>query len=134
MDANKAPELPARRWRLRLEVDELESKVATAIDEAGTIIGLATAGATRDPDAPTAWELYSINVSAAHHGTGVADRLIAAVMGERPATLWAAKDNHRAHAFYRRHGFSDEGANRVHESSGAPEIRMISGQPGNLSS
>ena len=34
-------------------------------------------------------------------------------------------DAARARAFYRRYGFSVEGAAKVHEGSGAPEIRMI---------
>ena len=80
---------------------------------------------TRDEDAPTEWELYAINVLAAHHGTGVADQLITSVVAERPATLWVIGDNTRARAFYRRHGFTVEGATKVHEGTGASEMRMV---------
>ncbi len=113
------------RWRLRLEVDELESAVASALDETGAVIGLAAAGATRDPDAPTAWELYSINVVAHQQGSGLADDLIRATAGDRDMTLWVLAENARAQRFYDRHGFRFEGATRTHEVAGAPELRMV---------
>jgi len=107
-------------------MDEADGIVVVSTGLDGEIVGLASAGPTRDEDAPTEWELYAINVLAAHQGTGVSDRLIDAAIGERPTTLWVAKGNARARAFYRRHGFGIEGATKVHESTGAPEIRMIS--------
>jgi len=131
---------------LRFEMDEPDGVVVVSTGPDGEIVGLASAGPTRDDDAPTRWELYVINVLAAQQGTGVADQLIDAVVGRRPTTLWVVRDNARAHAFYRRHGFSDEGGTRFHEATGDPEIRMISRlrresrlrsvppQPGNLSS
>ncbi len=125
MAARKAEKPNSGRWLIRLEVDEPESRVAAAVDESGTMLGLATAGVTRDPDAPTAWELYSINVLADHHGTGVADQLITAVIAERPATLWVVRENTRAQAFYCRFGFGVEGATKPHEVTGASEIRMV---------
>lgn len=118
----------ARRWRLRLEVDEPEALVVVATaGEDEEIVGLATGGPSRDEDAPTVWELYAINVLAAHHGTGLADELVATVVGDRPASLWVLVDNARAQAFYRRHGFAPDGAAKVHEGTGAPEIRMVRG-------
>ncbi|MEO8556076.1 MAG: GNAT family N-acetyltransferase [Actinomycetota bacterium] len=125
MAARKADKLNAGPWTIRLEVDEPESKVAAAVDESGTMVGLAAAGVTRDPDAPTAWELYSINVATHHHGTGVAGELITAVIAGRPATLWVVRENTRAQAFYRRYGFGIEGATKAHEGTGVPEIRMV---------
>jgi ribosomal protein S18 acetylase RimI-like enzyme len=125
LSANKVRELPAQRWRLRLEVDEPGSRVAVAIDEAGTIIGLATAGATRDRDAPTAWELYSINILTEQQGSGVADDLMRATVSDRDTTVWVLADNARAQGFYGRHGFRIEGATKVHEGTGASEMRMV---------
>ena len=107
-------------------MDEPDGIVVVSTQPDGEITGLASAGPTRDTDAPTPWELYSINVIAACRGTGLADQLIAAVIGQRPSTLWVVEGNARAHAFYGRHGFSLEGGTRLHESTGAPEIRMIS--------
>jgi len=114
----------AERWRLRFEMDEPDGIVVVATGLDAEIVGFASAGPTRDKDAPTEWELYAINVLAAYHGSGVANQLIIAAIGERPAALWVARDNGRARAFYRRHGFSVEGATKVHEGSDAPEIRM----------
>jgi len=119
------PVKSADRWRLRFEMDEPDGIVVVATGRDGEIVGIASAGPTRDADAPTAWELYSINVLAAHHGSGVADQRIAAAIAQRPATLWVLLDNPRADAFYRRHGFSAEGATKTHEGSGATETRMI---------
>ncbi|HZX98041.1 MAG TPA: GNAT family N-acetyltransferase [Dermatophilaceae bacterium] len=125
MTANGLPELePAPRWRMRLEVDEPGSRVAAAIDEDGTIIGLATAGATRDDDAPTAWELYSINVTAAQRGSGLADDLIRVTAGDSDAMVWVLAENARAQSFYRRHGFRMDGATMLDEVTGATELRM----------
>jgi len=119
------PVKSAERWRLRFEMDEPAGIVVVATGLDAEIVGFASAGPTRDEDAPTEWELYAINVLAAHHGTGVADQLVDAVIAQRPATLWVVTDNTRAQAFYRRHGFSLEGASKVHEGAGALEIRMI---------
>ena len=125
MTANELPENPGRRWRIRLEVDEPQSRVAAAIGEEGAIIGLATAGATRDHDAPTAWELYSIHVTADQQGSGTADDLIRITAGDSDTTVWVLAENARAQGFYGRHGFRTEGATRVDEVAGAREIRMV---------
>ena len=125
MNASRTDEPSVGRWRLRLEVDEAGARVASALDETGEIIGLAAAGATRDPDAPTAWELYSINVVARQQGSGVADDLMQATAGDRDLTLWVAAENARAQRFYDRHGFRNEGAARMQEVTGAPEMRMV---------
>jgi len=106
-------------------LDEPDGIVVVSTQPDGEITGLASAGPTRDTDAPTPWELYSINVIAECQGTGLADQLFAAVIGDRSTTLWVVEDNARAYAFYGRHGFSVEGATRFQESTGAPEIRMI---------
>ena len=106
-------------------MDEPESRVAAAIDEDGTIIGLATAGATRDEDALTAWELYSINVVAEQQGSGVADDLIRATAGDSDTTVWVLEENQRAQRFYSRHGFRIQGATTVDWVTGVSEIRMV---------
>jgi ribosomal protein S18 acetylase RimI-like enzyme len=110
---------------MRLEVDEPGSRVAVALDEGGTILGLATAGAARDHDAPTAWELYSINVVARQQGSGMADDLIRTTAGSSDTTVWVLAQNARAQSFYTRHGFRVEGASAVDEVTGARQIRMV---------
>ena len=123
------PHASARRYRLRAEVDDPEALCFVAVDEHGEIVGMAAAGATRDEDAPTAWELYSINALRRVHGSGVADDLLAAVVGQREASLWVLTTNARARAFYRRHGFSTDGARKPHPPTGAEEIRMVRRRP-----
>jgi ribosomal protein S18 acetylase RimI-like enzyme len=103
--------------------------VAATIDDAGTILGLAAAGVTRDTDAPTAWELYSINVRAEQQGSGMADDLIRITAGSRDTTVWVLAGNLRAQSFYRRHGFELEGAAATDEVTGARQIRMVRRSP-----
>ena len=110
-------------------MDEPDGVVVVATGPDDEIVGIASAGPTRDDDARTPWEVYAINVLAAHHGTGVADQLITAVIAQRPVTLWVLRDNARARAFYRRHGFGVEGATKIHDGTGAPEIRMVRPMP-----
>lgn len=129
MSASRAPEAQTVGWQMRLEVDEPCSRVAAALDENGTILGLATAGVTRDRDAPTPWELYSINVVAAQQGSGLADALIRITAGQRDATVWVLAQNRRAQSFYSRHGFHLEGATMIHEASGGTQVRMVRRRP-----
>ena len=121
------PVVSAQNIRVRLEVDDADARVLVAVDDDGEVVGMATAGLTRDADAPTEWELYSINTVAAVHGSGLADRLLDATIGARAASLWVLGTNARAKAFYRRHGFVADGATKVHEGSGRPEVRMVRG-------
>jgi ribosomal protein S18 acetylase RimI-like enzyme len=99
--------------------------VAVAVDESGEIIGLAAAGVACDADAPTAWELYSINVLAAQQGGGLSDDLILAAAGNTDAVVWVAADNARAQGFYNRHGFKIDGAKRLAEDFGTAQMRMV---------
>jgi ribosomal protein S18 acetylase RimI-like enzyme len=94
-----------------------------ARDEEG-IVGMAASGPGRDDDAPEDLELYAINVLRRAHGTGLADELIAHAIGDHPAYLWVLEGNDRAIAFYRRHGFSDEGGRKPEPDTGVVEIRM----------
>ena len=56
---------------------------------------------------------------------------MARVIGDRPAYLWVLEGNDRAAAFYRRHGFTDEGGRKPEPDTGVVEIRMARGpQPG----
>lgn len=99
--------------------------MAVAIDADGTTLGLATAGDTRDTDAPTAWELYSINVTAEQQGSGMADDLIRITAGSSDTTVWVLAGNLRAQRFYVRHGFLVEGASTTDEVTGARQMRMV---------
>jgi GNAT superfamily N-acetyltransferase len=98
----------------------------------GEILGFATVGPAR-PN-PTAGapvrelELWSIYVRASEYGSGLADRLLTAVLSEQePAELWVFEANGRARRFYARHGFRPDGARHLFgpELGGQAEIRLV---------
>lgn len=91
-----------------------ESLVVVAV-EGTEVVGFAS---SRDD------ELNGMYLRAAFHGSGVADRLLTAAIGTRPASLWVFEANPRAQAFYRRHGFALDGARAIEPISGVPEVRM----------
>jgi GNAT superfamily N-acetyltransferase len=100
---------PRRLAQRRLEhlTNPHSSEVVDVIglDPSGEIVAMAVASPGRDDDAPTAWELWAINVLASEHGTGLADLIMKDVVGERAAYLWVLRENERARAFYGRYGF-----------------------------
>jgi ribosomal protein S18 acetylase RimI-like enzyme len=75
--------------------------LATGIDEAGD------------------WQLVGVWVSPKLRGSGVADRLVAAVCtlarqsGATSVRLWVTEENGRARAFYRRLGFVPSGSRQL---------------------
>jgi ribosomal protein S18 acetylase RimI-like enzyme len=72
-------------------------------------------------------QLYLLYVLDAHHGSGVGQALLDAVVPPGTgAQLWVAEDNPRARRFYERNGFVLEGA-RVVDASTADlaELRMV---------
>lgn len=90
------------------------------------MVGFATSGPARDDSAPAPTELWSLNVVPRHHGSGVALDLMTAVLGDtgNPAYLWVARDNARAVAFYRKHGFGLDGVTRYDPGWDCHEVRM----------
>jgi ribosomal protein S18 acetylase RimI-like enzyme len=91
----------------------------------GALAGFATVGDAREQDAPVPLQLWAINVLAAHQGSGVADRLLTATLGDGDAYLWVVEQNTRAQSFYRRHGFCTDGGRLRDDEFGADEIRMV---------
>ncbi len=113
-------------WVIVRELDEPDAVLAVARDHEVTL-GFASAGPTRDADAPTAWELYAIDVVASALGSGLAQDLLATVVADRPVTAWTLCDNARALAFYLKEGFVVDAARRLHEGSGRAEMRLLRG-------
>lgn len=70
------------------------------------------------------WMLYVLD---GHHGTGVGQALLDAVVAPgTPCQLWVAEDNARARRFYERNGFVVEGARITDDAfAGITEIRMV---------
>lgn len=95
----------------------------------GALIGFTFAGnsfGAEGQELPRQRQLYSIYVSAAHHGTGVGQALLDAVLEGQPAMLWVARENPRAIAFYRRNGFALDGVEQVDPGvPGIIEARMV---------
>lgn len=105
----------AERWAGIIADDRTDLWVA---DDAGEIVGWASASAGRDADAPRDLELEGIYVLERRHGTGAGQRLLDATIGDRPAYLWSAADNPRAQAFYVKNGFIDDGTRAEHPLAG----------------
>jgi len=121
LDPTAAP----ARWRERFGSNP-DVLWLLARDESG-IVGMISAGPPRDDGPPAPLELYAINILRRAHGSGLADELMARVIGDRPAYLWVLEGNTRAISFYRRHGFSDEGGRKPEPDTGVVEIRMARG-------
>ncbi|MDO5033145.1 GNAT family N-acetyltransferase [Corynebacterium sp.] len=110
-----------RRWEEMLP--HVSGTLVVAEDD--DIVGFAWSGPARPKggDIVREQELYSLYTLRCVHGTGVGARLLrAAVPG--PAQLWVAEDNARARAFYRKHGFAEDGA-RLVDALGITEVRML---------
>ncbi|MGC0362596.1 ribosomal protein S18 acetylase RimI-like enzyme [Rhodococcus sp. 27YEA15] len=85
------------------------------------IVGFAHAGPPFEQAPAQALELYSLYLLPRWHGSGVGRQLLDAVLGDRPAQLWVAEHNPRAHGFYRRNHFDADGATR---QGALPEVRL----------
>ena len=116
-------EATASRWRSWLS-DSEPPRVLGAFDENGAVVGWITVGQARDDDAPCERELWVLNVSKEHHGTGVAQELLSRELGPGPVYLWVVQGNDRAVAFYRKHGFEFDGGRREMDE-GNVDLRMV---------
>lgn len=90
----------------------------------GVVVGFS---ATRpSDDGPRPLQLVVLYLLAAHHGSGLGQRLLDAAVGSEPAFLWVAEANPRAQAFYSRNGFVLDGARAVEPDwENLAEVRMI---------
>ncbi|GAA1492607.1 GNAT family N-acetyltransferase [Curtobacterium herbarum] len=94
-------------WRTYLE----DGVFSTAVAEDPTgVVGFAAARRTVEPEAVRPEELAMLYLLERAQGTGAGRALLDRVLGGRPASLWVAADNPRAHSFYRRNGFTADGA------------------------
>jgi GNAT superfamily N-acetyltransferase len=112
------------RWNEIIPHPNAEIWVAT--DE-GAVIGFAGAGTSLDADAPRDLELQTLYVLASHYGSAAGQRLLDAVLGDSPATLWVADDNPRARAFYARNRFRPDGTTKIGPVAGTEilEARLV---------
>jgi len=129
--------LPADHW----ETDTLEARtaawrrwlagdlVAMLAESDGSVVGVAFAGGGRemgDHRPVRDRELWLLYVLAAHHGTGVGQALLDAVLPPgAQAQVWVVEANPRARRFYERNGFVHDGARLVDERLGLAEVRHV---------
>lgn len=95
-------------WSSNLEDQSFTTVVA--VGEAGMIGFAAVQITAEEPEAVRPEELSVLYVLEHAHGSGTGQALLDVVLGQRPASLWVAADNPRAHSFYRRNGFIADGA------------------------
>ena len=89
------------------------------------VVGFIAAGPAQEPGVDADFWLRVLNVRRKYWGTGVAQRLYDAAVGNRSAYLWVLRDNARARAFYARNGFVPDGAAKIDPDFAAPIIRMV---------
>ena len=117
------PERRERMWTAILTEPEYRDRVAAVAETDGEIVGIAMSGPARDADTTWARQLDVLYVLSDHRGTGVAARLLEAVLDPGvAAAVWVADPNPRAQAFYARRGFEADGVAQVDD--GVREIRM----------
>lgn len=123
------PQQRAARWAEHLEQGPADHVRTHVAESAGRVLGFATYGPSRDEDARRGErEIYSIYLDPGTWGHGVARDLIRTVLTEvgdqTPVSLWVLADNTRARHFYRRHGFSPDGVERLETLGGADLLEV----------
>lgn len=115
------------RWKRLLEANSPVTVTVAGVE--GDITGFAVAGPSRprgDHAPLRPLELQSLYVLAEHHGSGIGQALLEAVLPEgAPAELWMADPNPRAQRFYERNGFRTDGARFIDETLGLAEARLV---------
>lgn len=91
------------------------------------VVGFGIFGTARDHDAPFALELHRLYVLSQAYGTGLSDRLLEALIPDRPPHyLWVMEENTRAVAYYRKRGYQPDGAvQHLTDIANLPKIRMV---------
>jgi GNAT superfamily N-acetyltransferase len=102
----------AQQWR-RIHAEQNPAVYQAVSDD--VVLGFAAA---------TEAELDALYVRRAYWGTGLADELIEAAIGDKSVRLWVFEANLRAQKFYRRHGFTPDQISRIEPFTGLTEVRM----------
>lgn len=125
------------QWRDRIDRCDQDGRLTNgALVQVGTAdrrpVGFATAGPapgpSRSPEQPAPhWELYALYLDRAHHGSQLAELLLATTVGPRNARLWVLRGNERAIAFYRKHGFAETGRTHLDADTRSVHVEMVRG-------
>jgi GNAT superfamily N-acetyltransferase len=118
------PEFEPRRlryWTTVLTDPRYAGHRVSVAEKDGEVVGFGLAvAAGEELGIP---QLYALYLLAAHQGSGAGAALLDSVLDpDERAVLWVADPNPRAQAFYRRHGFTPDGTEKVED--GVREIRM----------
>ncbi len=128
-------ELPVDRWRreigegLRRPVADAFTRVAE-VDGAFAGYCYVAAPPREAEDAPGDVELVALYVDPEHRGQGAGSALMRtaltrlAELGYERVFLWTFAENDRTIAFYERHGWSRDGAEKVHPRAQAVAVRL----------
>lgn len=114
-------------WRKELACGTSTNRVAVAD---GEIIGWASGGASRDPDADMDCEVYAIYVSPDSWNQGTGQQLMSRLENDLPnrrsLMLWVLEENQHAIGFYTRLGFAPDGTTKTLRIGGRElvEIRL----------
>ena len=113
------------RWQARLGDEVVRARLRVA-EQDGRLLGFGFAGPTHSALVRRETELYGLYVLAQVYGRGVGAALLDEVVGDSPAQLWVARDNPRARAFYRKHGFLESGDEKVDDDlDGLAEVLHV---------
>ncbi len=113
----------AELWE-RIRVRHPDATRVALLDD--TVIGFVSTGHTRDEPPVADRELLALYVRSPWYGTGLADELLeTALVPAASYSLWVFDENPRARAFYRRHGFADDGGRKREDFSPALLVRMV---------
>ncbi|MGJ0118030.1 N-acetyltransferase family protein [Williamsia sp. MIQD14] len=114
----------AAMWTQALVTSPTPGMTTWLAEMDGEIVGFATSGPPR-AERVRDIELRGLYTLARTHGTGLGGALLDAALGDRPAQLWVLAGNARALAFYRKHGFIEDGTTGVFDRWDADEVRMV---------
>jgi GNAT superfamily N-acetyltransferase len=124
LDVNERTE----RWQRILAAPLGRAFVA---ERGGHVVAFVHAAQSRDDDAlPATGEITCLYAVPSEWRRGTGTSLLEAALGFLAeadctlATLWVFDENRDARFFYLRFGFVPDGARRVHERSGAVEVRL----------
>ncbi|MST32288.1 GNAT family N-acetyltransferase [Acidimicrobiaceae bacterium USS-CC1] len=125
------PAARAEGWRRILGAAQRARQADLVAEVDGRVGGFVSVGPSRDSDASGAAEVYAIYLLAELWGSGLGRRLMDAALGTLAglgfdaATLWVLEGNQRGRRFYKKGGWSIDGATKVDDSPGFPiaEVR-----------
>jgi ribosomal protein S18 acetylase RimI-like enzyme len=111
-------------WREGLSRTPGPGSATFVVEETGEVIGFASVGASREPDAEQEGELYAIYLHPSCWGRDIGKALLQRAeealrsSGFRRAVLYVLEGNERAERFYRSAGWKEDGS-KVDDFQGA---------------